>query len=94
MSLEIVAQKIRAIGITEVAETLNHVLFGGIKAIIADNLLDRARLCESNGLELWRRLHMEWEGAAPLVVSAKARQWQDPHRCSSTLQLWDKFGNW
>jgi len=94
MSLEMVAQKIRATGITEIAETLNHVRFGAIKAILGDTLLDRARLCESNGLELWRRLHVEWEGAAPLVISAKARVWQDPHRCSSVLQLWDTLGNW
>ena len=94
MSLEMVAQKTRATGINEIAETLNFVLYGAIKAILGDTLLDRARACESNGLELWRRLHVEWDGAAPLVISAKARVWQDPHRCSSVLQLWDTLGNW
>ncbi len=68
-------QKMQAIGVKEAAETMNHVLFGAIKAILGDTLLERCRLCDSNGLELWRKLHVEWEGAAPLVISAKARVW-------------------
>ena len=41
------------------------------------------------GFELWRKLHAEWEGAAPQVVAAKDRQFQDPIMCTTILKLWE-----
>ncbi len=35
-------------------EAVNYVLFDGVKSIINDSLLGRARGCEERGLELWR----------------------------------------
>ena len=45
-------------------------LFEGIKCVIHDSLLVRARPCASSGFELWRRLHSEWEGSAPQLKHA------------------------
>ena len=73
-------------------EILALTLFEGLKHLLADNLLGRARLCEASGacgVELWRRLHMEWEGCAPQVRHARARLFQYPERCSSVAALWD-----
>ena len=49
----------------EGCEGLALTLFEGLKHLLADNLLGRARLCEASGacgIELWRRLNREWEG--------------------------------
>ena len=82
-------------GIFEVAGEVSYTLFEAIKYIISDNLLARARACgDGRGLELWRRLHSEWEGAAPQVVAAKARHFQDPSRCGTILQLWEALPTW
>jgi hypothetical protein len=82
-------------GVTEDANEVSYILFEGIKHIISDNLLSRARLCgDGCGLDLWRRLHSEWQGAAPQVVAAKARRFQDPARCGNILQLWEIMPAW
>lgn len=73
---------------------VSYVLFEAIKHIIADSLLGRARLCDQQGFELWRRLRAEWEEASDLVLGAKAKRYQDPLRCASLLQLWDAVPNW
>eukprot|EP00974_Lingulodinium_polyedra_P055991 5384586-Lingulodinium_polyedra.AAC.1 len=83
-----------ASGVTECVENISYVLFEAIKFIIHDNLLSRARACDGRGLELWRKLHSEWQGAAPQVVAAKAKRFQDPSRCSSVLQLWEALPAW
>ena len=69
-------------------------LFAGIKYIIADNLLSRARSCDGRGLELWRKLHTEWVGAANQVTSARAARYLDPTRCTTALQLWEALPKW
>ena len=81
-------------GVFEEVEEVSYVLFEAIKYIINDNLLTRARTCGDSGLELWRKLHAEWEGAAPQVVAAKAKHYQDPTRCASVLQLWEALPSW
>ena len=43
-------------------ENISYALYEAIKYIIHDNLLNRARTCDGRGLELWRKLHSEWEG--------------------------------
>jgi hypothetical protein len=80
---------------TGVMDEVGYVLFEGIKHLISDNLLSRARLCgDGRGLELWRRLHSEWQGAAPQVVAAKAKRFQDPAKCSNVLALWEALPAW
>ena len=59
-------------------EAVDYVLFDGVKSIITDSLLGRARGCEERGLELWRGLCAEWHGSAPQYKHAKARRFQDP----------------
>ena len=72
-----------------------HALYEGIKDIVSDTLLTRARACgDGRGLELWRKLKSEWEGAAPQVIAAKARRYNDPARCGSTLALWEELPKW
>merc|ERR1712155_228365 len=46
------------------------------------------------GLELWRRLHAEMQGAAPEVSLAKAMLFQQPARASSMAALYDKLAEW
>ena len=82
-------------GVFENIADVSYVLFGAIKHIIHDNLLCRARVCgDGNGLELWRKLHSEWEGAAPQVITAKAKRFQDPVKCTTVLQLWERLPYW
>ena len=83
------------VGMTENVEEVCYALFEGIKHIIHDNLLGRARICGAGrGLELWRKLHSEWQGAAPQVIAAKAKRFQDPVKCSNVLQLWEALPAW
>jgi hypothetical protein len=82
-------------GVMENAEDVCYALFEGIKHIIHDNLLGRARICGAGrGLELWRKLHSEWQGAAPQVIAAKSKKFQDPLKCSNVLQLWEALPAW
>ena len=85
----------RDVGLTENAEDVCYALFEGIKHIIHDNLLGRARICGAGrGLELWRKLHSEWQGAAPQVIAAKSKKFQDPSKCNNVLQLWEALPAW
>ena len=52
-------------GVKEDVGYISYALFEAIKFIVHDNLLSRARSCDGHGLELWRKLFSEWEGAAP-----------------------------
>ena len=81
-------------GLMDRVADVSYALFEAIKFTLHDNLLNRARTCDGRGLELWRRLHSEWEGAAPNVVAAKARRYQDPVRCNSVLKLWEALPAW
>ena len=78
-------------------EVLAHTLFEGLKHLLADNIMGHARLCEASGacgVQLWRRLNMEWERCEPQVRHARARLFQDPERCSSVAALWDALPRW
>jgi hypothetical protein len=58
-------------------------------------LLGRARICGAGrGLELWRKLHSEWQGAAPQVIAAKSKRFQDPAKCGNILALWEALPAW
>jgi hypothetical protein len=73
---------------------INFALFGAIKLICSDDLLTRVRLCNGNGLELWRKLRSEWEGTSAHVIAGKAKRFQDPSRTPSILKLWDTLPAW
>ena len=73
---------------------VDYTLFEGLKFTLADSLLSRARVCEGHGIELWRRLHCEWEGSAHQLKHAKARKYQDPDRCSTTAALREALPEW
>jgi len=74
---------------------VSYALYDGIKHLLADTLLGRAKACgDGRGLELWRRLHAEWSGSAPQVLSAKSRKYQEPERCSSASTLWEALPPW
>ena len=75
-------------------EAVNYVLFDGVKSIITDSLLGRARGCEERGFELWRGLCAEWHGSAPQYKHAKARRFQDPPRCRDVQALWASLPVW
>ena len=72
----------------------NYVLYTAIKHIISDHLLSRAKGCEGEGLVLWRKLFAEAKGTAPQVLHAKCRDYTDPARSSSVLQLWEDLPVW
>ena len=76
------------------AELVNYTLFEGIKYTLTDSLLTRARACDGQGVELWRRLHSEWQGSAPQLKHAKVRKFQDPARCKSAADLWEALPEW
>ena len=67
-------------GVVDLASA-EYAIHDGIKVIIQDSLLGRARNCVERGCELWRSLCAEWSGAAPQLKQAKARRYQEPARC-------------
>ncbi len=67
---------------------------------MTDSLLSSARAFgDGQGLELWRKLHAKWGGAATQMAAAKARDFQDPQRCNiiqqfcDALLLWEQLGS-
>ncbi len=80
-------------GIADLA-AVEYAIHDGIKLIILDGLLGRARNCVERGCELWRSLCAEWSGAAPQLQHAKARRYQEPTRCKDTSELWCKLPAW
>ena len=66
----------------------------GIKVIISDSLLGRARNSKGSAMELWRSLIAEWSGAAPQMKQAKARHYQEPARCKTMAALWTQLPAW
>ena len=78
-------------GVTENMQTVNHTLFEAIKAILDDALMTRARQCDSNGLELWRKFHTEWKGFGTEVISANAMRYQYPRGCTKISDLWERL---
>ena len=81
------------LGVPDLAAT-EYAIHDGIKAIILDGLLGRARNCVERGCELWRSLCAEWSGAAPQLKQAKARRYQEPSRCKDTTELWSRLPAW
>jgi hypothetical protein len=71
-----------------------YAIHDGIKVIILDSLLGRARNCVERGCELWRALCAEWSGAAPQLKQAKARRYQEPSRCKDITELWSRLPAW
>ncbi len=69
-------------------------LHDGIKTIIVDGLLGRARNCVGKGLELWRALVAEWSGGGDHVLDARARRYIDPPRAKDVADLWAKIPSW
>eukprot|EP00974_Lingulodinium_polyedra_P023117 2232217-Lingulodinium_polyedra.AAC.1 len=57
--------------------------------------MQRSERCQGDsGLELWRRLYMEWRGAAPQITMIQAEQFQSPQRAPSLAVLWDYLERW
>ncbi len=80
-------------GVVDLA-AVEYAVHDGIKAIVLDSLLVRARNCAGRGCELWRALSAEWSGAAPQLRDARARSYQEPVRCKDTHELWSKLAAW
>jgi hypothetical protein len=75
-------------------EAAEYAIHDGIKAIVVDGLLGRARNCAGRGCELWRSLVAEWSGDAPQLRDAKARRCLDPPRCKDITELWARLPAW
>jgi hypothetical protein len=75
-------------------DAVEYALHDGIKGILEDSLLGRARNCIECGCELWRSLCAEWHGAAPQLKQAKARRYQEPARCKDISELWSRLPAW
>ena len=67
-------------GVREDICLIRYVIFESLKMIMSDSQLSRARACE-DGLELWRKLHVERSRSAPKVIAAKFWMYQDLQRC-------------
>ncbi len=81
------------LGITDLT-AVEFAVHDGIKAVILDSLLGRARNCVEKGCELWRALCSEWSGAAPQLKQAKARRYQEQPRCKDVAELWSRLPAW
>jgi hypothetical protein len=81
------------LGVVDLA-AVEYAVHDGIKAIVLDSLLGRARNCIGRGCEFWRALSAEWHGAAPQLRDAKARRFLEPPRCKDTNELWSKLPAW
>ncbi len=81
------------LGVLDLA-AVEYAIHDGIKGILLDTLLTRARNCVGRGFELWRALGAEWSGAAPQLRDARARSYQEPARCKDTHELWGRLAAW
>jgi hypothetical protein len=81
------------LGVMDLAAA-EYAIHDGIKAIVVDGLLGRARNCAGRGCELWRSLVAEWSGDAPQLRDAKARRCLDPPRCKDITELWARLPAW
>ncbi len=73
---------------------VEYAVHDGIKAIVLDSLLGRARSCLGRGCELWRALSAEWHGSAPQLRDAKARSYLEPRRAKDISDLWTRLSEW
>ena len=90
----IAAENLVSFGGTLNGKHSNFVLFQALKLLLTDSLMSRGHLCEGNGLELWRRLHCEWQGASAQVNASKLTQYMHPKRCTSKDDLWERLPAW
>ncbi len=81
------------LGVEDLA-SVEYALHDGIKVIVVDGLLNRARNCVGRGCELWRSLVAEWSGDSAQVRDAKARKFLDPRKCKDTAELWAVLAAW
>ena len=81
------------LGVVDLA-AVEYAIHDGIKAIVLDSLLGRARNCVGRGCEFWRALSAEWHGAAPQLRDAKARRFLEPPRSKDISELWSKLPAW
>ena len=72
---------------------ISDSLLAGLRTIIHDNLLGRARAA-GRGLELWRKLRSEARGSAPALAAVKAQQWSHPRQSTSMANLWNDLDEW
>ncbi len=75
-------------------KAVEYAVHDGIKAIVLDSLLGRARSCLGRGCELWRALSAEWHGSAPQLRDAKARSYLEPRRTKDISDLWTRLSEW
>ena len=76
-------------------ENISTELLSAIRFIITDGAMQRfGARTSGGGLELWRRLHAEMQGAAPEVALAKAERFQQPDRAPTLAALWDRLAAW
>ena len=87
------ASQAAQLGVSDL-DAVEYALHDGIKGILEDSLLGRARNCIECGCELWRSLCAEWHGAAPQLKQAKARRYQEPARCNDISELWSRLPAW
>jgi hypothetical protein len=87
------AQNAGRLGVDDLM-AIEYAIHDGIKAIVVDGLLGRARNCAGRGCELWRALVAEWSGDAPQMRDAKARRCLDPPRCKDIAELWARLPAW
>ncbi len=81
------------LGVDDLA-AVEYGLHDGIKTIVVDSLLGRARNCVGKGCELWRALVAEWSGNGEHVLDAKARRYLEPPRAKDVADLWAKVAAW
>ena len=82
------------VGLTDDVGTVSYILFEAMKQMLADSMLNRARTCGDNGLELWRALAAEYKGSSDQVLAAKAQSYQYPPRCATLAKLWEELPRW
>ena len=72
----------------------SYVIYNALKLLRTDSLCSRGTTCDGNGLELWRRLHCEWQGASAGITAAKLAQYMAPRRCTNRDDLWERLPAW
>ena len=82
------------VGLTDDVGTVSYILFEAMKQMLADSMLNRARTCGDNGLQLWRALAAEYKGSSDQVLAAKAQSYQYPPRCATLAKLWEELPRW
>ena len=78
----------RAVGLADPVAQVSTALYPAVRGIVADTVMHRSERCQGAfGLELWRRLYMEWRAAARQIAMVQAEQYQFPQRASSVAAL-------